>query len=143
MASNAISGVGTKFRRYNPATSSWEPIAEINSISGPGMSRETIDVTNLDSEDGWREFITSFRDGGEVTLSMNFTRDTYETMFNDFMSDDRKNYEILLPDDDVTTMVFAGLVTNCPWEIPMDDKITSEVTIKVSGAPQLESGSGS
>jgi len=143
MPSNAISGVGTKFRRWNASLSKWETVGEINSISGPGMSRETIDVTNLNSEDGWREFITSFRDGGEVTLSMNYTRDTYETMFNDFMSDQRQKYEIILPDDDITTMVFDGLVTNAPWEIPTDDKITSEVTIKVSGAPQLESGSGS
>jgi len=143
MPSNAISGVGTKFRRWNSSLGTWETIGEINSISGPGMSRETIDVTNLDSEDGWREFIASFRDGGEVTLSMNYTRDTYETLFNDFMSDKRQKYEIILPDDDITTMVFDGLVTNAPWEIPTDDKITSDVTIKASGAPQLESGSGS
>ena len=80
--SSAISGVGTSFRRWNG--SSWENIAEINSITGPNKSRDTIDVTSLDSTGGYREFIGGFRDGGSVTLPMNFTRDTYDTMNTDF-----------------------------------------------------------
>ena len=35
----AISGVGTEFRRWNSTTGEWDAIAEINSITGPGMSR--------------------------------------------------------------------------------------------------------
>jgi hypothetical protein len=64
MASDAFAGVGTVFKRGAVA------IAEITSISGPNLTRGTIDVTNLDSTNGYREFIAGFRDGGEVTLSM-------------------------------------------------------------------------
>jgi len=53
MASKAIAGVGTKFKRWNG--SAWVDIAEINSITGPSMSRDTIDVTSLDSTGGYRE----------------------------------------------------------------------------------------
>ncbi len=147
MDSNALSGVGTQFRRwYENATSTagaWESIAEINSIAGPSKSRETIDVTSLDTTGGYRQFIGSFRDAGTVTLNMNFTRDTYEQMNDDFESEDRQNYEIVLPDADNTTLEFTGLVTELPLDIPMDDKITADVTIKVSGKPTLNSGSGS
>lgn len=141
MASNAVAGVGTQFRRWSG--SAWVKIAEINSITGPGMTRDTIDVTSLDSTGGYREFITGFRDGGTVSLSMNFTRSTYDTMLADFESDSAQNYEIVLPDAENTSLEFEGLVTECPLSISPDDKITSDVVIKVSGQPTVDSGSGS
>jgi predicted secreted protein len=142
MTTAAISGVGTKFRRWNSTSGAWEDISEINSITGPDMERETIDVTSLDSTGGYREFIASFRDGGTVELEMNFTRSGYELMKNDFESDTLQNYEIVIPDDDNTTLEFEGLVTALPLEITTDEKITTTVTIKISGQVSLESGSG-
>ena len=143
MASDAIAGKGTKFRRWSTTLGQWVDIAEINSINGPGMSRDTIDVTSLDSTGGYREFIGGFRDGGTVTLSMNFTRAGYELMKDDFESDILQNYEILLPDTDASSFEFEGLVTELPLSIVPDDKITADITIKVSGEVTLNSGSGS
>jgi len=141
--SNAISGVGTVFQRWNSAISTWEKWAEINSISGPSMTRDFIDVTSLDSTDGYREFIAGFRDGGTVTLNMNFTRDTYDDAKADFEDADAQNYEIVLPDTDSTSFEFSGLVTELPLEITADDKVTANVTIKVDGKVEVNSGSGS
>ena len=139
--SNAVSGVGTLFRRWSGTA--WVNIAEINSISGPGMSRNTIDVTSLDSTGGYREFITGFRDAGTIALSMNFSRVTYEAMKTDFESNVLQNYEMVLPDVEHTSIEFEGLVTELPLTIPADDKITADVTIKISGAVTMASGSGS
>lgn len=139
--SNAIAGVGTLFRRWSG--SAWANIAEVNSIQGPNKSRETIDVTSLDSTGGYREFIASFRDGGTVQLTMNFTRSTYDTMNDDFESDTAQSYEIVLPDDENTSLEFVGLVTEVPLSITTDDKVTANVTIKVTGQPVINSGSGS
>jgi len=141
--SNAVAGVGTKFRRWDSSGSSWQNISEINSITGPGMSRDTIDVTSLDSTGGYREFITGFRNAGTITLSMNFTRTTYDLMKSDFESDTLQNYEIVLPDADNTSLEFEGLVTELPLTIPADDKITADVTIQISGQVTVNSGSGS
>lgn len=141
--SNAIAGVGTKFRRWNSGTGQWVDIAEVNSISGPSMTRDFIDVTSLDSVGGYREFIAGFRDGGTVNLAMNFTRATYTIMKTDFEDDNKQNYEILLPDDDDTSLEFEGLVTELPLEVPTDDKVTANVVIKVVGKVWLNTGSGS
>ena len=141
VGSNAIAGVGTIFNRYSGTV--WQRIAEINSISGPSMTRDTIDVTSLDSTGGYREFITGFRDGGTVSLTMNFTRETYDLMLFDFESNDAQSYEIILPDADVTSFEFCGLVTELPLEIPTDDKVTANVTIKITGKVVVNSGSGS
>ena len=139
MASNAVAGVGTVFNRWNTSTSAWEAISEINSITGPSMSRDTIDVTSLDSTGGYREFITGFRNAGTVVLAMNFTRDTYEQMKNDFESNTAQNYQILLPDVENTGLDFEGLVTELPLTIPADDKITADVTIQITGKVEITS----
>lgn len=140
MASNAVAGVGTVFNRWNTSTSAWEAISEINSITGPSMSRDTIDVTSLDSTGGYREFITGFRNAGTVVLAMNFTRDTYEQMKNDFESNTAQNYQIVLPDVENTGLDFEGLVTELPLTIPADDKITADVTIQITGKVEITSG---
>ena len=141
MASKATAGVGTTFRRWDGTN--WVEIAEIKQITGPGKTRTTIDVTSLDSTGGYNEFIGGFRDGGTVVLAMIFRRDTYEIMDDDFESNDLQNYEIYLPDDEFTSIEFEGLVTELPLEIAPDDAITTNVTIKVSGQPVMNSGSGS
>ena len=141
MSSEAFAGVGTLFRRWSG--SAWVNIAEVNSISGPSMSRDTIDVTSLDSTDGYREFIAGFRDPGTVQLTMNFTRSTFLTMLTDFESDASQNYEIFLSDLENTSLEFLGLVTELPIEVTTDDKVTSTVTIKITGKVALNSGSGS
>jgi len=138
MASLAVSGVGTKFQRWDGAA--WADIAEVNSIQGPGMSRETIDVTSLDSTGGYREFIGSFRDGGTVVLSMNFIRANYDLFKEDFESSTLGNYRIHLPDAEETSVEFEGLVSELPLSIQPDDKITCDVTIKVSGEVESDSG---
>ncbi len=139
MSSNAVSGIGTRFSRFDE--SAWVDIAEVFSISGPGMSREVIDVTSFDSTGGYREKIASLRDAGQISLSMNFTRDGYELFKTDFESDTQQVYQIELPDLENTTFEFTGLVMELPLTIPLDDKVTMDVTIEISGQVTIQSGS--
>ena len=141
MTTLATAGLGTSFRRWDGAN--WVHIAEIMNISGPSKSRKTIEVITLDSTNGYSDFIGSLRDAGAITFSMIFRRDTYEIMNDDFENDLLQNYEILLPDVESTSFEFEGLVTEIPLTIPPDEKMTVDVTIKVSGEVVLNSGSGS
>jgi hypothetical protein len=72
----ALAGVGAAFKRSatDSSASTYAAIGEVNSITGPNMSREFIDTTALDTSGGYRTFIPSFRDGGEITLDVNFER---------------------------------------------------------------------
>jgi predicted secreted protein len=138
--SDAIAGVGTSFKRGDGASPEvFTAIAEVNSIKGPGMIRNFIDVTSLDSTGGYKEFIGGFRDGGEVTLNMNFTLDGYAQMLDDFEDDDSHNYQIVLPDTGNTTLDFAAFVTNLPLTVSPDDKVTIDVTLKITGEVSLTS----
>ena len=164
----AISGVGTKFLYYDKpsgasgALTHWKETAEVNSISGPSFSRERIDVTTLNTEGGYREFISSFRDGGEVTLQTNFTKDQYKVFFDNFNKDDLGSEEATLyyavsfadaplVESEATVagkaknrsaIVFAGFVVSAPVDIQMEDRVTVEITIKVSGKPVFRNGTG-
>lgn len=133
MASNAFAGVGTVFKRGAVA------IAEISSISGPNISRGHIDVTNLDSTSGYREFIAGFRDAGEVTLTMNFTFATWQDFKDDIDDDAAVSYSIELPNTEGTIISFDGLVTSLGMAIPFDDKVTSDVTIKIDSVLTISS----
>ena len=140
--SDAFSGVGTTFGRANGIASSlptFTTIAEVNSIDGPNKSRDTIDVTSLNSTDGYREFIPSFRDAGEVSLEMNFTQAGYIIMTDDFETEDSREYRITLPDTGGTLIEFDAYVTSLGLGIPMDDKVTAPVTLKITGPVRITS----
>lgn len=138
---NAVSSVGALLKKYTGTA--WASVGEVTTISGPTMSRETIDVTSLASTGGYREFIAGFRDPGTMTFTMNFNRTDYDTMKTDFESDTEQDYELILPDDDVTTLEFSGLVTELPLNLDPGSQITCNVTIKVTGQVTVNSGSGS
>lgn len=136
--SDAIAGLGTEFQRGDGNTSEgFTAIAEVIDIVGPGLTRSFYDVTHLGSSGGYREFISGFRDGGEYTFTLNFTRAEYELIKADYDSDDSVNYKVVLPDTDATTLEFAGFVTALPMTIPFDDKVTVNVTIKITGGVDI------
>ena len=133
MSTNAVVSQGTVFKRGDGTSNeTFTAISEINSVSLPSRSRPTIDVTDLDSV--VREFLVGIRDNGQVTLSMNFTRDTYIDMNTDFENTSSVNYQIVFPDTNNTTMDLAMYVINLDGDVPgPDEKITSNVTFKISG----------
>ena len=135
--SQAITGMETKFERSDGA-GGWDKLAEVYNIAGPGMTRETVEVTTYDSPDGYREKIPGLKDAGQLTFTMNFRRDNYTTIKTDFDSNDRVQYRVVLPDEDETTMTFWGLVTELPLTVPEGDRITCDVTIEISGVVELD-----
>jgi len=137
-----IAGLKAEFRRWDSGAGTWTKIAKLRSLTGPSMSRGTIDVSAADQTKGYRDFVTDLREAGEMTLSLLFDRSEYELMLTDFESDTAQNYEIVLPDADNTSFEFEGLVTEMPLAIPTHDAVTVDITIKITGVPNIESGSG-
>lgn len=135
----AITGIGTQFKRGDGADPEvYTKLAEVYNITGPGMTRETVETTTYDSTGGYREKIGGLRDGGTITFTMNFKRATYLIIKGDFEEDQAKNYQVVFPDTDDTTLTFSGLVTECPTSIPEGDRITVDVTIEISGKVETD-----
>lgn len=128
----AISGQGTLFQRETtPGGGTFTTVAQVLNLGGPSMSRDTIDTTTLDVPDGYRTFIAALRDSGTLAVALQFVAAEYDLFKTDFESDTPVLYNITLPDG--STLEFKGLVTELPLAIPVDDKITCDVTIKISG----------
>ena len=132
--SEAVSGIGVIFKRSNMASSGgiYAAVAEITSVKIGGKKRDMTDVSSFDSTGGFREFISGFRDGGQVDLGMNFTRDGFDDLNDDFETDTLVDYEIVFPGT-IGTYQFSGFVVSGPDIDLALDKISGSCSIKVSG----------
>jgi len=137
---DAFTGVGAEFQRGDGASSeTFSAIAEVASITGPNLTRDVVDATNLSSTGGYREFISGFRDGGEVSIELNFTLDGYDDLKIDLESDSSHNYKIVLPDTGETTFEFTAFITALGVAVPAGDKVTATATFKITGQVTLSS----
>lgn len=117
----------------------------IKSISGPSITRDTHDTTVMTSPGGWREFIGGLKDGGEVSFTANWLpRDESQTdLASEFDKDScesRSDWRIVVPacpGEPEVYLEFQGILTGQNIEIPMDDLMGFDGTIKVSGRPTL------
>lgn len=131
-----IDAFGTQLLRGDGGTPEiFTAIANVTSISGPGLSRETIDVTAHDSPDGWMEFVGGLKDAGEVSADINYDPSKHDTLVADFDDDEPRNYQLVFPDG--TTWSFAAILTGFEPEAPYDDKLAASLTFKVTGKPTL------
>jgi len=131
-----FAGKGTTFQKWGG--SAWATIAGVKDFTGPSATRETYDTTDFDSIGGYRTFIGGLRDGGEVTFTFNFDATGYSALKADYESDDLVYYQVILPDATTTTLRFQGLITGIPLNIPLDDIVTCDITIKISGAVDVD-----
>lgn len=135
-------GFGTQFQRattISPGTT-YETIANVTSIGGPDRKRETIDVTAHDSPGQWMEFIGGLKDGGEISLDINYDpAELTHDIDDDFDDEAPRNYRvIILPGtEDEHTWQLKGIMTELSDEFPYDDKMGRTMTIKISGKPTL------
>ncbi|GGK89136.1 phage tail tube protein [Mangrovihabitans endophyticus] len=133
---------GTLFKRGDGATptESFTTIANVTTIGGPERSRNIIDVTSHDSPDQWMEKIGGLKDGGQITVDINYDpRQTTHDLDDDFDDADPRNYQIVLfpGTADEHTWTIAGVMTGVSDEFPHDDKMGRTLTIDVSGKPVL------
>lgn len=140
MTTEADIGHGTKLQTGDDASPEvFTDIAEVTSISFE-FSRDSIDVTHMQSPDGWREFIPALKDGGEITVEINYVPGAATVLalmaeFSLGAAAAVKNRRILWTDG--SFLEFTGFLTGVPGEIPVDDKMSASATFKVTGKPVL------
>lgn len=114
-------------------------IAELTEIGGLDLSADTIETTTLDSTGGFRNFIQGFKDAGEVSLSGYFNPGDggQSAMYTAFNGGTTDSYTILFPSGMGASWAFSGVVTGFKTGATLEDGISWEATIKVSGQPTL------
>ena len=132
-----LDAFGTLFQRGDGGSPEvFTTVAHVTDISAPELSRETHDVTAHDSTDKWREFTGGLKDGGEVSLELNYDPRDHDALVVDLDDDEPRHYRIVWPQG-IGQWDFAALMTNFTAQAPHDDKLSGEATFKVSGPPTL------
>lgn len=131
-----IDAFGTTLQRGNGASPEvFAEIANVTNIGGPGLSRETLDVTAHDSPNGWREHKGGLKDAGEISLDINFDPSEHDTLLADFADDEARNYKLVFPDG--TDWALKAILTGFEASAPHDDKLTASISLKVTGKPNF------
>ena len=130
MAITAISSLGTVLKKEG------DVIANIKGISGPALTRDLADVTNLGSPNGFEEVLPTILRTGDVTFSLSFDPDNsgHLNLRDDVVTASGKSFEIIFPptaaSGTVQTHAFDAFVTNYTNQIDLASEITADVTLK-------------
>ena len=142
MTSSANWAFGTLFKIGDAADPEvFATVAEVLEITPIDMERDSIEVTNHDSADGYREFIPGLRDAGEFTIKANWlpanaTQDGTTGLLKQWDDDNTHNFELLLADG-ATKRAFTGFLTQYKNDTPLEEQQTLECKIKLTGKPVL------
>lgn len=117
-------------------------VAEITDIGGPDLARDSIEVTHHQSPNAWREKIKGLKDGGEVSITINYiptnaTHNVAAGLLGDFAVNTLSTWSIVWPDTGATTWSFPGFISAFSPKAPIDDKLSADITITITGQPTL------
>ena len=127
--------LGTTFKRGAVA------VAQVQNISGPGLSLDTTDVTSHDSTGGWEEVVGTILRSGEVTLDLVYDpaaathKNAAGGILGDLVGRASTTYSIVLPG--AVTWSFTAFCTGFEPSAPHDGALTASVTYKITGQPTL------
>jgi len=133
---SAVFGLGTELRMSIAAV--FTAIPYLQSISGPDETFDTIDSTTHTSIEngGYREFITGLADGGELTTTINWHADeeTHQALQAAQKARELVSFQLYWPQFDEDNLCdFNGYITGLTRASPTDEKITRDLTIKITG----------
>ena len=136
--SDAMIGYGSQFLMQALANSTaLTALAEVTSVSLPNEQVAEVEVTHYQSPGRTREFIAGLNDAGEITIEMNFVPGsaTDDLLVAAKADGKTRTMRVVATDSDEAEMyTFPGFVRGYERNIPLDDRMTATVTIRVAGA---------
>ncbi|HEU4986864.1 MAG TPA: phage tail tube protein [Rhizobiaceae bacterium] len=137
-ATGAAIGYGSKLAIGDGAVPEvFSDVAEVTSITPPSDSIDVIDATHMQSPNKTREFIEGLIDPGECSFDINFVPGgAADTAIQALKGTGVHNFRITFAPGDAgsVTWDFAGILTGYEPDVPVDDKMTATVTIKVTSS---------
>jgi predicted secreted protein len=135
-----ISSQGTTIKK-----TSGTAIAYLTKIDGLSIKANTIDTTALDTTGGYKTFINGFKEVDDVSISGFFDYSTHSAILTDLQAGTKTNYTIQFPPavggTTGASWTFDAVVTGFKTGAGVDQTISFDATLKVSGAPNLVAGS--
>lgn len=113
-------------------------VAEVTSISLPNPQVSEVEATHFTSPGRAREYIPGLIENGEITFGVNFNAGSASDMLiNSALNDDTPR-EVMVSVPTVSGVnqeyTFPGIVKGYEKTIPIDDRQTATITVRVAGA---------
>ena len=114
-------------------------VGGLTTINGIEISAETVDLTALDNQSGYREKEPGFKDGGEVTVSgfLDGADEGQAEMYTLLESGATTTCNIVFPTKIGKTWTFTAGVSRFVTGAELEGGVTFEATLLVSGQPVL------
>lgn len=114
-----------------------QEIAEVTSIGLPNPQQDDVDATHFKSPNRQREFIPGLIDNGEIQFGTNYIAgsDSDTLITEAIQAGEVRDIVVAIPAGATFQYFeFSGIVKGYEKEIPIDDKQTATLTVRVSGA---------
>lgn len=139
MTTKAQLGYSSQLQRGDgvaPPNEGFTTVGEVTSIKGPDQKRDMKDATNMQSPGSAKEFIAGLKDNGTLSFDISWVPGDaqHDGLQADFDNGTLRNFKIVLPVAFGKTISFAALVESLSGVIPVDDKITRTIGLRISGA---------
>lgn len=131
MPTGAMLGYNTKYYIFNAG--SFQAVAETFDITPPSFTADRVDATNNDSANRTREYIQGLITPGEASFQMNFIPGNASDVLIRALqiAGTAVNHKIVFPNN--VSFTFLATVIGYEPGAPVDDRMTAQVTISVSG----------
>lgn len=138
MSSKQIIAYGATVERSTTGTSGWAKIPECKGVAIPTVTQEYPEVTNLDSEGGFREFIKGLKDAGEISVPCGYTAAGYAQQIADNTAADAIYYRVTMraaPDQSTgDVFTYRGFPTPELEANDLGDPVGMNVKVRITGA---------
>lgn len=140
-ASEAQIGYGATFAIGDGATptEAFTALAEVIDITPPSDNMDVIEVTHLTSPNRTKEFVAGLNDPGECALTLNFLPGEADDVAIQALRGltAPTNFRITFPaigGGAAKTWTFGGFLVGYEPQVPINDRMTATVRIKVTGS---------
>jgi len=119
-------------------------IGELTAIGEMATEVDDLEVTNYDSDVGYREYLPGMVDGGELEITGNlYGDDAQEGLLTDYNAGTLQDFIFAFPNSLNSAWEFDAYVKSYATSQPMDGIIRFSATLKISGKPTLIKANGS
>ena len=109
-------------------------LAKVVNMKPPSKSKADIEVTNLQSAGGYREYIAGLKESGECTVTVRCTAANITIIETEFARTAEWNYRITSNVTLNTIWTFAARLMDITYgDIIADDTLTAELRFKLTG----------
>lgn len=132
-----VKGIGTTLS-VTPTGGTEIAVGKLTSIGELTPDSDEIEVTTLDSEGGYREYLQGFKDPGELSVEGYYASGNsgQAKLIELYDSGESAAYEIEFPDG--TTIGFDAFVKNYTvGSAEVDNAVGFKATMRVTGAPTI------